>query len=612
MDKRINFREYEIKNSAELIQAENEHRFVSTMELYPWAENTPWELVVENIADRYGDWKSPVYLTHSTHKTELGMRNLCQKAAQYIEELSDAGDYEPLSISAGIHEDKIHLIILVRSYSGIFNLSGFFNYIGDAVIEEKKEDKPVIHGQLIIPDEVKNFKYTEEELRAHQIGLDKQKAIMKAATKEQPFLNSITQYIPKELPRPEDYTDLIYDLEGVDRQTKTIGTYESFTEVFREIMTHVNGVEYYRYVAVMMGNENESNFLESIKEYTEKTYVKTGALAEEDVPAMMKKLHRSLFQLYIIQDLIDDPKVSDIDVTDYNCIQCRVGGTTYTTNITFIDMADYNRFIEGLAIRNGISLTEPDQTFTDDRDENYILRFSLTAPYVTSVGHAYLHIRKISRVKMMDDDLFKAGMFNEVIRDYLLDCGKFSRGVVFAGPPGSGKTIMLNWFLERAYERSAEILVIQENDELFAYRKGVKFEHVVTNSYNGEQLVDLEDLGRMALVNGARVFVIGESKGGEICSAITLSNSGCRTALTAHSNSSTETIDKLADLAQRGYAKDTAQAKKMLTAFQTIVYLEGFKVREIAEVIGYDDELKDMKYRYIYRDPEYVPRAAYE
>ena len=53
-----------------------------------------------------------------------------------------------------------------------------------------------------------------------------------------------------------------------------------------------------------------------------------------------------------------------------------------------------------------------------------------------------------------------------------MDCGKYSKGVVFAGPTESGKTTCLNWFLEDVYESSTEILVIQENDELFAYRKG--------------------------------------------------------------------------------------------------------------------------------------------
>lgn len=129
-------------------------------------------------------------------------------------------------------------------------------------------------------------------------------------------------------------------------------------------------------------------------------------------------------------------------------------------------------------------------------------------------------------------------------------------------------------------------------------------QHTVNNPMKGQEAIDLERLGQLALVAGANVFVIGEVKGAEICSAVTLGNSGCRTALTIHSNSSTDAIDKMADLAMRGYAKDINDAKRMMKTFQTIVYLEDFCVKEISEIVGYDDEKKDMIYRAIYRKPD--------
>ena len=57
----------------------------------------------------------------------------------------------------------------------------------------------------------------------------------------------------------------------------------------------------------------------------------------------------------------------------------------------------------------------------------------------------------------------------------------------------------------------------------------------------------------------------------------------------------------MADLAMRGYATSYEQAKRMMKSFQTIVFLQDFKVQEISEIVGYDEEKKDMIYKPIYR-----------
>lgn len=602
-EKKINIRLLKITDEEALRVFEEERPMDKhSVEIMPWANGTPYVEIAERvIVDKGGKWQAPLFATVSTHKTTIGIRNICFKALQYIEDMKKDTPLDVLSICASMEEGKVVLRVLVRQYQGVFNFTGFFAFIGDDIIEEKEPVKVVNTGNLVIPEEIKNFHYSEEDINLHSRLFNEQLKAYNEATEETPFLNSIDEYIPEVMKKPEDSIDLIYDLKTNDMMLNTIAAYDYFTSIFQEIMTYVNGVEYYHYVNVMIGEESQESFMDFLKGYIHQNYVNKSRLKVEDLPAMMQKLERALFKLYIIQDLIDDPNVTDIKITAPDSIRARVKGKAYMSNIHFIDKNDYIRFVNGIAVRNGILQTVPEQTFTDTNDENYILRFSITAAYVNSVEWPYLHIRKISRKKLLGDDLIKAGMMDEKLRDYLLDCGRTSRGVVFAGPPGSGKTVCLNWFLEEAYEQSAEILVIQENDELFCYRKGVMFQHVVNYTSRDEQPVNLEQLGQLALVAGANVFIIGEAKGAEICSAITLSNSGCRTAITIHSPSSTETIDKMADLALRGYANDFDQAKRMIKSFQHIVYLEDFKIKEISEITGYNEETHNMEYKYIYR-----------
>lgn len=607
-DIKLNVRCFQAIDRQRLEKLEEDWRDLNGTEVLPFAQNqTSFTEIAENIIpDKDGPWKHPLVMIISTHYSNDGVNTLCNKAHSFLMKQSKDNPLDILSITAGMKKNDLLLRILIRPYKNIPDMSLFFDEIGENIIKSKKTQSKT-SGKLIIPDDVKNHVYSKKQIEEHEKKYKNQiESAYNKATAELPFLNQIDTYIPKELPNPEDTNELIYDLQTKDMQITTMSSYEKFNQTFKEVMTYVNGIEYYEYMSIMAvsGYERydlEQQFMDKVKVYVMERYVDKGFFPVEDIPKLMEKLYRSLFQMYVIQDLIDDPLVTDIKITAPNSIRARVRGKAYISNITFIDGADYLRFIKGVSVRNGISLNVPAQTFTDEKDENYILRFSVTAAYVNSVPWPYLHIRKIARKKMMAQELIDAGMMDEKLRDYLLDCGKNSRGVVFAGPPGSGKTVILNWFLEEAYEQSAEILVIQENDELFTNRKGVMFQHVVNYPKEGEVACSLEDLGKLALVAGANVFVIGEAKGGEICSAITLSNSGCRTALTIHSPSSVETVDKMADLAMRGIAQSYEQAKRSLKSFQTIVYLQDFKIQEISEIIGYNEQKKDMEYKYIYK-----------
>lgn len=599
-----------IKSAAGLVKLDKDFKKYKESELMPYAKNTPLsEVATEVLKDkkgvnRDGTFKSPLLCVFTMHPTTIGVKPLTQNIKDYLAKKSkDTYKMDIISIMAGIMEEQLCAVFVVRVYGSYNNedskkkieFKDIFEYLGETEeVEEEEKEK------LVVPEEAYNY-YSDEEQELHDLSIARQNEIYENATADAPFLNSIEDYTPLDLLPIDDKMELEYDLKTKDMRISTILPYEKFIDVFNECMIYITTVEKDSYYGVIRGKIEKEVFFNTIESYIETHYIRNNILPKEDLHFLKDKLERALFQLYIVQDLIDDDEITDVKITAPDAIRVRVKGKAYLSNITFINRDDYIRFINSIAVKNNIDLSVPTQTFTDESDPNYILRFSITAPYITGSGLPIIHIRKVSRKKMMGEDLIKAGMMDKKIMDYLLDCGKHSRGVVFAGPPGSGKTVILNWFLECAYESSAEILVIQENDELFAYRKGVMFEHVVNNPQKGEKACSLEDLGQLALVAGANVFVIGEAKGAEICSAITLSNSGCRTAITIHSPSSTETIDKMADLAMRGFAQSYDQAKRMIKSFQTIVYLQDFKVQEISEIIGYNEKTKDMDYRYIYR-----------
>lgn len=601
-----------IHNLGELEAAEKLFRKFPDSEFVPYSMNrTSWKEVVGKVVpDKTGDnvlaenWKHPLLVTQSKHVTTIGVEELIRQANSFlIEQVEKGHKMDILSITAGVDGNQLSLTTLLRPYNTPIRIKNIYKFLGeDSLRREPTSDEK--KSKLLAPESAFR-RISKEEKDAHKQIVKLQEVTLNNATSDKPFLNQLESYSFSKLTEMDPRTELEYDLRTKDMDIQLNTSYDNFIEIFQEVMQYITRNKRDNYHSVLKNKDEEKSFFSVVDAHIKKHYTSTRRLPEEDLPALMAKLRRALFDLYIVQDLIDDPMITDVKITDPKSIRVRVHGKAYLSNITFIDAEDYFRFIQGVAVSNNIDLSVPSQTFTDETDDNYILRFSLTAPYITSTGYPIIHIRKIPRKKPMSEELMAAGMFDEKIKNYLIDQSiNKGKSIVFAGPPGSGKTTALNWFLEDGYESSAEILVIQENDELFSYRKGVMFEHVVLNPQRGELPCTLEDLGKMALVAGANVFVIGEAKGGEISSAITLSNSGCRTAITIHSQSSKDTIDKMADLAMRGTANITYdQAKRMIKSFQIIVYMEDYQVKEISEIIGYDEDKKDMIYRSIYEAP---------
>lgn len=601
-----------IHNLGELEAAEKLFRKFPDSEFVPYSMNrTSWrEVVGKVVPDKTGDnvlaenWKHPLLVTQSKHVTTIGVEELIRQANSFlIEQVEKGHKMDILSITAGVDGNQLSLTTLLRPYNTPIRIKNIYKFLGeDSLRREPTSDEK--KSKLLAPESAFR-RISKEEKDAHKQIVKLQEVTLNNATSDKPFLNQLESYSFSKLTEMDPRTELEYDLRTKDMDIQLNTSYDNFIEIFQEVMQYITRNKRDNYYSVLRNKDEEKSFFSVVDAHIKKHYTSTRRLPEEDLPALMAKLRRALFDLYIVQDLIDDPMITDVKITDPKSIRVRVHGKAYLSNITFIDAEDYFRFIQGVAVSNNIDLSVPSQTFTDETDDNYILRFSLTAPYITSTGYPIIHIRKIPRKKPMSEELMAAGMFDEKIKNYLIDQSiNKGKSIVFAGPPGSGKTTALNWFLEDGYESSAEILVIQENDELFSYRKGVMFEHVVLNPQRGELPCTLEDLGKMALVAGANVFVIGEAKGGEISSAITLSNSGCRTAITIHSQSSKDTIDKMADLAMRGTANITYdQAKRMIKSFQIIVYMEDYQVKEISEIIGYDEDKKDMIYRSIYEAP---------
>lgn len=422
------------------------------------------------------------------------------------------------------------------------------------------------------------------------------------------LLNDLQQnnmpYIPSMERTIEDDKALTWNAKLFESTKRTHCNAERFEAIFKETMTYITTTEHHMYMDIQKGLTTEREFVAWLRSYFNRTYPEMRN--DNDFSIMYERLHTAVFQYYVLQPLIDHDDTSDIKVCAPDDIRVRVKGKAYKSTCNFLSVNDLYQFIEGLALRNGLDFSHPEITFTDSHDEHYILRFLISAPAVNAVDYPYLHIRKVPKDKPGFDKLIKDEMLTPMVVEYLKDRIKTSKGIVISGPPGSGKSTLLNAGLE-VIPKTRETLVIQENDELHTKQSGFMFKHV-THGFHGEPVIELEELGKMALVEGCNEFIIGEVKGGEMRYAATLMRSGGYCMYTTHSLSARETLPRCADLVKQGSDYSYEDACKMLKNVETVVFMEDYQVQEILEVKGFDVTTQEFIYRPIYLNPN--PRYA--
>ena len=171
MGKRKNIKMFKIENREQLQKIQDEYASnPNVYELMPWAANTPFTEIAENIiSDRDGEWATPLYFSITSHKSNYGAKKLCRLASEFLDKLKQTNStntrfdvLDVLSISSHIENGRITLNVLVRPYINGYNFIGFFNYIGDSPFDVAGGGDTPATGVLLVPDEIKNFKYSDE------------------------------------------------------------------------------------------------------------------------------------------------------------------------------------------------------------------------------------------------------------------------------------------------------------------------------------------------------------------------------------------------------------------------------------------------------------------
>ena len=414
--------------------------------------------------------------------------------------------------------------------------------------------------------------------------------------------NGHSEYLdkfPMVMTAREDVEEIMYQTVSEESSIQTDFPRDKIQSIANQtIIAFTSGVSSGEFIKLNNGDITERQYLHEAEKYV---YKYNPDISERDLAIVMKKVRSSARGFYILDDLINDPAISDIKVVAPDKIRVKVHGQRRTSNLRFIDASDYLRFLNGILMRYHRSRSEQIHVFTDKySNPNFILRNNITLEDINS-GYPIYHIRKVPKTKYTIDDLINLGVMDRQTANYLVWAAREAKGIVFTGKGSSGKTTLMNTLLEMT-PSDASGSIIQESEELFSDKPEMTFMHITDN-------YDLKELAKNGLLTDIDYFIIGEVKGEEAMYFINACDTGNKAWCSVHSPSSREAINKLADYVMYASKYNRTESLRMLKELQVIVFMKNFKVAEISEVTGWNEEKKDLEYRTVLRRKDLIEHS---
>lgn len=357
---------------------------------------------------------------------------------------------------------------------------------------------------------------------------------------------------------------------------------------------------------------SKEEFLNEVREYLD--LVAQGK-TDEFKKSVVEQFEKDLWGFSVLEDLIndspsDEETISDIKIVTYDNIRIKKNGERMSGNVSFSSNKSYVRFVNSIATKNSknLSVMNAETTFTDNISHpEWTLRFTIATNFISATGSPVVHVRKLPKKhKSLSYYQQRGKLVTQEQMDYLRERILDGSGFLIVGKTGAGKTIFFNGLLDYVPHNKA-IMVIQEYQELNNLRDDDGFvphpEMVFFNTVeaNGEGKIeyDLNDVAKIGLRFDVDYFAISEVKGGEARYLLNCIKTGSVGMCSCHGSSVEDGMDKLADYITYDSRYTKSEALAELRRLNTVVFIDGFRVKDIAEVTGYDWETGQMKYRHV-------------
>ncbi len=315
------------------------------------------------------------------------------------------------------------------------------------------------------------------------------------------------------------------------------------------------------------------------------------SLAERN--RLRKELFYAVRKLDVLQELVDDPQITEIMINGPDHIFIEKNGKLTRSDLCFDSGEKLQNVIQQIVSDCNRTVNEA-SPIVDARLENgsrvnvVLSPVALNGPVVT--------IRRFPDKPITMEDLVRFGSVTEEVCEWLDRLVRAKYNIFISGGTGSGKTTFLN-ALSDYIPGEERIITIEDSAEL-QIRRIENIVRMETRNENVEgcRAITIRDLIRTSLRMRPDRIIVGEVRGGEAFDMMQCLNTGHDGSMsTGHANSSRDMLSRLENMILMGMEIPLEAIRQQIASgIDIIIHLGRLRdktrrVLEIVEVLDYRD-----------------------
>ena len=316
-------------------------------------------------------------------------------------------------------------------------------------------------------------------------------------------------------------------------------------------------------------------------------------LTLSDRKRLKKELFHAVRKLDVLQELVDEPRITEIMINGPKNIFIEQDGRLYQSELQFDNEEKLHNVIQQIVAECNRVVNDAspivDARLHNGARVNVVLNpVAINGPIVT--------IRRFPEKPITMEDLVSFGSVTEEVCGWLHKLVRAKYNIFISGGTGSGKTTFLN-ALSNYIPSEERIITIEDSAEL-QIRNIPNLVRLETRNANVEgcQQITIRDLIKTSLRMRPDRIIVGEVRGAEAFDMMQCLNTGHDGSMsTGHANSCKDMLSRLENMILMGIEIPlTAIKQQIASGIDIIVHLgrlrdKSRKVLEITEVTGYSE-----------------------